>query len=465
MQKLFQEVKSLDKRCYEELYLSEDILMEQASMALAKEVRKYAQQKDTILFICGPGNNGADGITTARILTEEFNVLVYIPLGTKSAMAKLQLQRLEALHVKVVSSLIDSDVYVDAIFGSGLKRDLDEKIIEIIKEVNTRDACKIACDIPTGICDKGQISTVCFQADVTVTMGSLKESLYSDEAKDFVGKIKVANLGISRENYETKSNSYLLDKSDLELPYRKINKVNKGDFGHVAVIGGQKEGASLLAATAAFNFGAGLVSICGEKRTNLPLSIMNSESLPQTSNVVIAGMGLGSLYTDEKLRDFLLLHDKPLVIDADLLSHHITKEILEQKKDVVLTPHPKEFTSLLAVLEIANVTTAEVQKDRFKWAREFSKRYPNAVLVLKGANTIITQQDLLYVNSLGNSKLAKGGSGDVLAGMIGSLLAQGYIPIKAAYNASLAHALVAKKLKCSSFGLSPTDLCEGLKWL
>ena len=465
MKYLFQEVNSLDKRCYEKLCLSEDILMEQAAMALAKEVKQCAKKRDTILFMCGPGNNGADGITAARILAAEYNVFVYIPLGVKSAMAKLQLQRLEALHVEVVSSLLDVDIYVDALFGSGLKRDLDEQVIEIIQTVNSKDACKIACDSPTGIDKSGSISTVCFKADTTVTMGALKESLYSDEAKDFVGKIKVANLGISRKNYETKSNAYLLEESDLELPYRKISRVNKGDFGHVAVIGGQKEGASILAATAAFNFGAGLVSICNEKRTNIPLSIMHSESLPQKCNVVVAGMGLGSAYSNEKLHDFLLSHEKPLVVDADLFSHEIIKEILEQKKEIVLTPHPKEFTSLLALLGIANVTTAQVQKERFKWAREFSKRYPNAVLVLKGANTIITHNEMLYVNSLGTQKLAKGGSGDVLAGMIGSLLAQGYTPIKAAYNASLAHALVAKKIKCSSFGLSPIDLCEGLKWL
>ena len=465
MQKLFKEVKSLDKRCYDKLYLSEDVLMEQASMALANEVKCCVKKDERVLFICGSGNNGADGITAARILSKELDVSVFVPFGVKSDMAKLQLKRLRALHVNVVSSLIDVDVYVDALFGSGLVRDLSHNIIEIIETINEKDAKKIACDIPTGIDSEGKISTVCFEADKTVTMGALKESLYSDEAKDFTGEIKVANLGVSRENYELTPTSYLLEEKDLVLPYRNKNRTNKGSFGHVAVISGHKEGASRLSADAAFNFGAGLVTICGKNRNNIPMHIMSSEVIPKNFSVVVAGMGLGNIYGDEKLRDFLLLHVKPLVLDADLLNHKILKEILDKKDNVVLTPHPKEFASLLKLLDIADVDTQEIQANRFKWAREFSKRYPKIVLVLKGANTIITKDKLLYVNPLGTSKLAKGGTGDVLAGMIGSLLAQGYNPFEAAYNASLAHALVSNNLKCSSFGLSPVDLCEGIKWL
>ena len=465
MQKIFTEVKSLDKRCYNELYLSEDVLMEQASMALANEVRENTKEGDRVLFVCGSGNNGADGITAARILAKELNVSVYIPIGVKSEMAELQLKRLRALHVKVVTSVIDAELYVDALFGSGLVRDLSENISLIVGQMNSKKAKKIACDVPTGIDCEGKVKSVCFEADITVTMGALKESLFSDDAKEYVGEIKVANLGVSRVNYETKQSSLLLEESDMKLPYRDKRTVNKGDFGHVVVISGHKEGASRLSAISAFNFGAGLVTLAGKNRNNMPLCIMNSEILPKKFSVVIAGMGLGNIYGDEKLRDFLLLHVKPLVIDADLLHNKIVKEVLEKKEDVVLTPHPKEFASLLKTLGIAEISTKDVQTDRFKWAREFSKHYPKAVLVLKGANTIITKADELYVNSTGTSKLAKGGSGDVLAGMIGSLMSQSYSPLEAALSASLAHAKVAKNCKCASFGLTPEDLCEGIKWL
>jgi len=465
MQKIFKEVKSLDKRCYDEFCLSEDILMEQASNALANEVKNNTKKSEKILFICGVGNNGADGITAARILSKELNVSVFIPFGVKSEMAKIQLKRLRALHVKVVSTLIDADLYVDALFGSGLERELNENIKEIINKVNAKKAKKIACDIPTGIDSEGKIGSVCFEADTTVTMGALKESLYSDEAKDFTGEIKVANLGVSRKNYELKPSSYLLEESDLKLPYRNKKSDNKGSFGHVVVISGHKEGASRLSANAAFNFGAGLVTLTGENRNNIPISIMSSETMPKKFSVVVAGMGLGNIYGDEKLRDFLLLHVEPLVLDADLLHHKIITEVLEKKKDVVLTPHPKEFALLLKAVGIINIDTKEIQANRFKWAREFSKKYPKVVLVLKGANTIITKGNELYVNPLGTPALAKGGSGDVLAGMIGSLIAQNYSLLDAAISASLAHTLVAKNIKCSNFGLTPIDLCEGIKCL
>ncbi|WP_024955943.1 bifunctional ADP-dependent NAD(P)H-hydrate dehydratase/NAD(P)H-hydrate epimerase [Sulfurospirillum arcachonense] len=465
MQKLFKEVKSLDKRCYEELYLSEDILMEQAAFALANEVKNCAAKDDEILFVCGSGNNGADGIAAARILAKELNVSVYIPFGVKSQMAEKQLKRLRALHVKVVTNIIDADIYVDAIFGSGLVREFSENTSLIIKKINSKNAKKIACDIPSGIDSEGRIPTVCFEADTTITMGALKECLYSDEAKDFTGEIKVANLGISRDNYELKQSSYLLEESDLKLPYRNKQTVNKGDFGHVVVISGHKEGASRLSAIAAFNFGAGLVTLAGKNRNNIPMSLMSSETLPKKFSVLVAGMGLGNIYGDEKLRDFLLSHVKPMVIDADLLHHKIIIEVLNKKEDIVLTPHPKEFQSLLKILDIADISMQEIQDNRFKWVREFSKKYPNVVLVLKGANTLIIQGKKLYVNPLGTSKLAKGGSGDVLAGMIGSLLAQNYTPLEAAMSASIAHSMVAKNIKCSNFGLSPIDLCEGIKWL
>jgi hydroxyethylthiazole kinase-like uncharacterized protein yjeF len=233
----------------------------------------------------------------------------------------------------------------------------------------------------------------------------------------------------------------------------------------VCVLSGEKEGASVLSCTAAFSFGAGLVTALSQNSINVPAFIMKAESLPANSNVVVAGMGLGKAYEDEELYDFLLAHTKPLVIDADLFYEQIIIELLEKKDNIILTPHPKEFSALLKVTGIAEIGVKEVQADRLKWAREFSKKYPKAVLLLKGANTLITQKDKLYVNPLGSAKLAKGGSGDVLSGMLGALLAQGYSPIDAAISGSLAHALDAKKLKCSSFGLNPLDLCEGIKCL
>lgn len=464
MQKLFYEVRRLDKRCCEEFGLSEDILMENASQALCESIKNNSKETDKIVILCGPGNNGADGITSARILQGERDVALYLPLGAKASTAKQQLKRAKSLHVKIIDTLEEADIYVDALFGSGLDRELSSEIVELLKEVNDKDAIKIACDIPTGIDADGVIKQVAFNADITVTMGALKEALYSDSAKDFVGEIKVANLGISRVNFEGQSSTYLLEQSDLKLPYRQKKSTHKGDFGHTCVLTGKKSGAGILCGSAAFNFGSGLVTLIAKELKDAPEYLMQAGHLPDNCSVVAAGMGLGGM-EDELLFEYLLSHPKPLVIDADLFYEEIIIDILEKKDNIVLTPHPKEFCALLKVLGLAELSVHEVQQNRMKYVKLFSQKYPDVVLVLKGANTIITQNKKIYINPLGTNKLSKGGSGDVLAGMIASLIAQKYSLLDATVSASLAHALVAKNSKCASYALSPVDLCEGIKWL
>lgn len=464
MQNIFYEVQSLDKRCYEVFGLSEDLLMENAASALAFEIAKVAKEQSKILFLCGTGNNGADGIAAARMLTGAFDVSIYLTDEPKSQMAKLQIKRAQFLHVKIVQTLEEADIYVDCIFGSGLKKEMPKSIVSLLEHINDQEGFKIACDIPSGIEANGNITHNAFRADVSVTMGALKEALFSDGAKDFVGEIKIANLGLSQKNYEIQSDTYLLQESDLCLPNRAKKSVHKGNFGHANIICGQKEGASILCSMAAFNFGAGLVSVTCEKEcNNLPPYIMQSKQIASNANVLVMGMGLGAI-KKEKISKYLLEIPKA-VLDADMFYEKSMKEILNFKKELVLTPHPKEFCALLKILKLADVSVEMLQKDRFHYVRIFAKAYPQVVLLLKGANTIITCKEKLYVNPLGSAKLAKGGSGDVLAGMIGALIAQGYSCLDAAINASIAHALAAKATKFADYALSPLDICEEIKWL
>jgi len=144
-------------------------------------------------------------------------------------------------------------------------------------------------------------------------------------------------------------------------------------------------------------FGAGLVSVVSQKELNLPPYLMQSKAIPKNSTALVVGMGLGDIDVKELILDF----DGPLVIDADIFYKPFIKEILEKKGDIVLTPHPKEFASLLKICDIADVSTKEIQLDRFKWALEFSKKYPKATLVLKGANSIIANDGYLYINTFG----------------------------------------------------------------
>ncbi len=460
MKPVFREVYSFDKKCYEKYKLTEDILMEHAANAMEDVIKSRVKKGSTINIISGPGNNGADGITLGRILLGDYKINLYLPLGAKSEMAKLQLERFRAIGGEVKENFEKCDCLVDAIFGSGLKRDLNKDLVCLIKKMNNIDALKIACDIPTGIDDEGNLRPVAFSADITVTMGAEKLSLYSDIAKDYVGEIIKADLGVSFSKYRGKTDYHVWEKSDLVLPFRKKQNSHKRTYGHLGVLAGDKKGAAVLAAKAAFNFGCGLVSVVTHEYFNLPYEIMFSEKIESSFNSLAFGMGMGNYFDDEIHK--LLNFDMPMVIDADMFYKDIIKEFLKKEK-IVITPHPKEFASLLKILGFGEYSTDEIQKKRFALAEEFSKKYPKVVLLLKGANKIIAFNKKLHIDPLGSVALAKGGSGDVLAGMIGGLLAQGYHPLKATMMASLAHSIAGNYEP--NYALTPEKLIKRIESL
>lgn len=458
MQKLFDEVGSLDKRCYDEFFLSEDILMEHAADAMAKYIEKSFAPKSKVLVVSGSGNNGADGIALSRLLVGQYDVHLFLADEPKSKMAKLQLQRAKNVGVDITMEIKECDVVVDALYGTGFSGTFNYDAKALMKILNSLDAFKIGCDIPSGLQHSGECDNDTFCADITFTMGALKKSLFSDAAKDFVGKIEVVNLGISREIYETESSWYLLDEMDLKLPNRLKKDAHKGSFGHLSVLVGEKSGAAILSAKSALRFGAGLVTVLGDVEQRVPLSLMYAENLPTNTTALALGMGLGNVFSFKKL-ETLIHKDIAIIADADILLHPIVKRILKKQK-VVITPHPKEFVALLKRVDIATIDVEELQKHRFKYAKRFCKKYPNVVLLLKGANVIIGKKDRFFVNPHGTQVLAKGGSGDVLSGLIGALLAQGNSPLDATINASLAHTKLAKLYSGADFSLTPEDLVE-----
>jgi len=463
MQKVYKEVNSLDQRCYKQFGLSEDILMEHAANSMAQYIYKNFALGSKILIACGAGNNGADGIALARQLKDDYTINMYIPFGVKSPMAQLQYDRAKAVELELSESFFDDvDIVVDCLFGSGLNRALDELSEQIIKILNDIDAFKLSCDIPSGINKQGVIESICFKADLTITMGALKTSLFSDSAKDFVGKIQVANLGVSRSNYEIPSDIYLLEKSDMRLPTREKLCSHKGEFGHLNVIFGEKIGAGMLCANAAFAFGVGLVSVIGHKELNLEPHLMQGHKISLNATAIAIGMGLGN-HDEYEIKD-ILKTDLPKIIDADLLRDEKIKDILSQE-NCVLTPHPKEFCSLYNIADLGSISVHELQENRFFYVEQFTKKYPNVVLLLKGANTLIAYQNKVYINSFGTPALSQGGSGDVLSGLIGSLIAQGYDCLDATISASLAHSLAASNYNKNNYSMLPQDLIELVKVL
>ena len=354
--------------------------------------------------------------------------------------------------------ITSADCIIDGIFGSGLNKALSSEICEILSLANSSKSLKIAVDIPSGIDKNGRVLGGAFCADLTIAMGALKLALFSDGAKDYVGRIKVANLGISRQNFEEQSEYFLLQKSDLKLPLRRKQNTNKGDFGHTYVVSGQMSGAAHMAALAAHAIGSGLVSVVSEGSLNLSPILMQKSSF-DAARVVVCGCGLG-----ERKIDLAALRGKSCVIDADLCYEREILSLLNANSNLILTPHPKEFCSLLKIAGIADISVSELQERRFELARAWSEKF-SGVLVLKGANTLIAQESIIYVCDKGSAVLAKGGSGDVLAGLIGGLLAQNYSPLQASICGVLAHALAARAFAKNSYALNPLDLIEEVKWL
>ncbi len=464
MLSVYEKVNALDKRAIEELFLSEDILMENAAMALERAVLQNASLGAKVVILCGSGDNGGDGYALARRLIGRFKTLVFEMKLAKSPMCQLQKERAKKAGVVIKAweeknEDLECDVLIDCVVGSAFKGEL-EPFLDF-ESLSQKARFKIACDIPSGIDSKGRVDKGAFKADTTISMGAIKSCLLSDRAKDYVGELKVGHLGVFNPIYEIPTDTFLLEKSDLKLPLRDKKNAHKGDYGHAHVLLGKHSGAGLLSALSALSFGSGVVSVqaleCEITSNNKPLELVFCENFPKKLSAFALGMGLENIPKD--FNKWLEL--APCVLDAGVFYH---KEVLQAlEKEVILTPHPKEFLSLLKLVGI-NISMLELLDNKLEIARDFSQKYPKVVLLLKGANTLIAHQGRTFINILGSVALAKAGSGDVLAGLIVSLLSQNYTPLDAAINASLAHALAGLEFK-NNYALTPLDLIEKIKRL
>lgn len=500
MKKVFLETSSIEKQIKENLSLPDFLMMENAAIAIKNQVLEYAQSKDDkVIFLCGKGNNGADGFASARLLQDYLNVLVFVIEEPVSIEAKKEYEIAQKLGIQFITedSLFDElescSIIVDCIYGTRFHDNIEEKVANLIQQANSSPSINIACDIPSGIDKFGNIglcknTKIAFKADVTVTMGSFKTALLGDDAKNYVGKIVVADLGLSRKYFESinKTNTFLLEKSDMNLPFRKEKSVNKGTFGYTTVISGEKTGASILSATTALHFGSGIVSLLPSDNSNInqfkisPELIISSEIPVKTTSVVI-GCGLGNLNEidspSSKMIDlfkswFLHAKNPACVIDADLFYYKNIKNLLLELSSVenariVLTPHPKELLTLCKLCGISSFDDdiSAIISNRMEIAKEFHSTFPKITLVMKGANTIISSDESFYICNLGSQNLAKAGSGDVLAGLIGSLLAQNYSSKEAAITAVLSHSTASSMENPESFSLTPERLIENISKL
>ncbi|PAF52116.1 NAD(P)H-hydrate dehydratase [Helicobacter sp. 13S00477-4] len=457
MQNIYESLEILDKRAIEKYSLNEDLLMENAANAMKQLVAKITHYGSMIIIVCGGGDNGGDGYALARQLAGDYNVKLFIVKEPKTQMCQVQYHRAMEIGIEVIKKILPCDVIVDCLFGSGFVGEILPDMKKNIFAMNEVGRIKIACDIPSGIDKNGNINDIAFKADWTVSMGALKIALFSDMAKDYIGKIIVGDLGIGRRFYEITSNTQMLQKTDMILPLRRQANVHKGTFGHLCVYVGEKSGAGLLAAMSGMAFGAGVVSVIGNG-FDKPIELIHATDIPDNATAFVVGMGMGAVPKNL----YSMLDKAPCVIDADLFYYADFEYILLNYQNLVLTPHPKEFLSVLKILGFGEIDLSEFLKNKINILREFTIKYPKIVVLLKGANTMIAKNNKIYINIFGTANLAKGGSGDVLSGMIGALLAQGYTPLDATISASLAHSFAAN-LEKTNYGLTPLKLIENIK--
>ncbi len=489
------QMKESDRRMIEEIGVPSLVLMERAALQCVNAMKEENADLTRVLIVCGSGNNGGDGFAIARILAEEGRDVDVVFVGNEASRSKetcVQMQILSNLGISVGKCLPEREysVIIDAIFGIGLSRRIEGKYREIIERMNRYKGYRVAVDIPSGIdADSGQVLGLAFRADMTVTFVCMKAGMVLFPGSEYAGKVVEKPIGIVVDPRLEKQEDvfYTLDRSDIgkRMPKRMPDS-NKGTYGRVLVIAGSKgmSGAAYLSAKAAYTTGAGLVRIYTEETNRtilqqlLPEAVMTTydageadcfKELPgllKWAGVVCLGCGLGTGETSARLvREVLRQNQKPCVIDADglnLLSAFSEAEWrgwTRAEGQYVLTPHMKEMSRL------TGCTVEEWKKDRVKRLRNFV-REENVVCALKDSRTLAAKRGRkMFLNRTGNAAMAKAGAGDVLAGVIAALMAQGMPAYEAAVLGVCLHGLAgdAAKERCGPYSVLGEDIIKGLK--
>lgn len=450
-----QEMKEYDRKTISEIGIPSLVLMERAALETVRVLLNEKKDPRTALILAGTGNNGGDGLAVGRMLADRGIQVTFLLAGNQEKLSReaaLQRDILLNLGFSIQSKLENQeyDIIVDALFGVGLSRDIEGEYFELISQVNRmHQAGSFLCsvDIPSGVCaDTGKVMGCAVKADLTVAFAFAKRGELLYPGKEYTGKLIICDIGIP-ENLanEQKPEAFFYEKEDAirKLPVR-IPWGNKGTFGKVLLIAGNYDmcGACILAGNSIFRTGAGMVKIltpeCNREilQSTLPEAMLYSyQDVPEEeqvrkslewADVIVAGPGIGTGRAAYLLvRQCLEECSLPIVLDADALnligSNRDLAELLRHrdKKNVVLTPHPGELVRLLGT------DMRHYQKDRMALIRKALEEY-GCVLAAKDAVTIAagTGENELYINTSGNDGMAVAGSGDVLAGMIGALIAQ-----------------------------------------
>jgi hydroxyethylthiazole kinase-like uncharacterized protein yjeF len=465
--------------------LSTGTLMQRAGQAaaLAALSMLHAPFPDRkVLVLAGPGNNGGDALEVARHLDGSgcrVTVLLFAesaqqPLDARSAQERARRSRIRFATIDVEEEQVLAepwDLVIDGLFGIGLRRSLPTNICHMIGAINALCCPVLALDIPSGLnADTGNLigeNAIAIRATATVTFIGDKPGLHTGDGRDYAGKVTVERLDIEPQLFphvRMALNEPSLFAGRLQP---RLHGTHKGTYGSVAIVGGSSGmiGAAILAARAALYAGAGRVIASfvdappPYDSAHPELMFREAASSDFQSTVVVAGPGLGQNRSAQETLARALAKsadtELPIVLDADalnLIAAHgrLQQQLARRRSGMIMTPHPLEAARLLGQ------TASEIQADRIAAARQLADRF-NAVIILKGSGTIIAApKAVTVVNPTGNPGLASGGTGDVLAGICGAMLAQGMPLLEAAFASVWLHGTAADKLV--ERGIGPAGL-------
>ncbi len=474
-----QDAKKIDVHATEVVGMPSLVLMERAAMSAVKLLLEREQSDARFLAVCGPGNNGGDGVATARILHEMGYKAAVSFVGQPEKMSSETQKQMEiavGCHVPVIpmSSIKDNqfDVIIDGLFGIGLTREITDVYEQIINEINDSDAIVYSLDIPSGVhAGSGEIMNVAIKADTTITFGVNKLGLILHPGCTYAGDVIIADIGFPRESLTMiKSPYYYYEPQDIRhmLPERKP-RTHKGSYGHVLVVAGSETmcGAACLCAEAAYKSGAGLVRVVSpginrdiilEKCPEALFSERDELSeVTDWADAIVIGPGLGLDKEAQEMVQYVVENSPvPTVIDGDgiKLARNVTSTLSE---NFVVTPHMKEMSYL------TNRDISDLLKNPVSAAYDAAMDL-DGIVVCKDARTVVSDGHSCYINVSGNNGMATGGSGDVLAGVVGGFLAQGMEPFDAAKLAVYLHGLAGDVMaeKLSKYSLMASDLLDGL---
>ncbi len=471
------EISNIEKAFLDAEGITDIELMERASNAVSKHIgRAY---KD-VAIITGYGNNAGDGYALARLLSRDRRVTVYHPTNFSkfSSGAIENFNRLRVTNVKLApyNNNYDFDKYdliIDALIGVGLNREITDSFAEIINSANKSSAYKLSIDVPSGIfADSAQLPECAFKADKTIALSSYKicHTLYP--AKEYSGEVACEDISIPEEYFKD-IKLFTLNKSDIPKISARSKNSHKGSYGHSFIVGGSPEmiGAAAIASVGALRVGSGRTTCVYPKHADkgylsiVPEIMTQSfeydnpdsviQSIEEKASVFLIGNGMG--LTSEAhnfINNVVANTTKQVVIDADAFSALSLDAIENVKHRAVLTPHLKEFANLI------NVSVDEVINNTIELAKQFAELY-KVELMLKSTDTVLAFSDgNTFVSSFGTPALAKGGTGDLLAGVVTGLLAQGFNQIDACKIACYIVGRSAEVSQEHEMVLTATDLIK-----